>query len=79
MQAALALEPLAGEAVGGEDAGGGGDAAEGGVGGGPDLHSAGVGGEGRADDGWGAGLAKGRTAVLSAVVGGLRGRGEGAR
>jgi hypothetical protein len=36
------LEPLAGEAGGGERSGGGVDAAEGGVGGGPDLHSRGV-------------------------------------
>ena len=37
MEAAFGLEPLAGEAVGGEVAGGGVDPAEGGVGGLPDL------------------------------------------
>lgn len=42
MEAGFALEPLAGEAGGGEGSGGGVDAAEGGVGGSPDLHSAGV-------------------------------------
>ncbi len=50
MEAGFALEPLAGEPRGGERAGGGVDATEGGVGGGPDCHSAGVRREDRAED-----------------------------
>ena len=50
MEAALGLEPLAGEAGGGERSGGGVDAAEGSVRGGPDFGSGGVGREDRAGD-----------------------------
>jgi len=50
VEAALGLEPLAGEAGGGGRSGGGVDAAEGGVGGGPSFDSGGVGREDRAAD-----------------------------
>lgn len=50
VEAALGLEPLAGEVGGGERSGGGVDAAEGGVGAGPDFHSSGVRREDRAAD-----------------------------
>jgi hypothetical protein len=50
VEAGFALEPLAGEAVGGEGAGGDMHAAKGLVGGGPDLRSGGVGREDGAID-----------------------------
>jgi hypothetical protein len=50
VEAGFALEPLAGEAGGGEGSGGSVDGAEGGVGGGPGFDSAGVGREDRAAD-----------------------------